>query len=358
MKIKAISLINFRNYRKIDISIDSKINLLIGRNGQGKTNLLEAIWLCGYGKSYRTSNTKNLINFSNNGSELRIELNNLGFKNEIKVLIHENVKKIFLNDKRIKNRAELRKILSAVILDKDFKNNLEKSFKPRRIILDSVISNFSNGFNKKLKLYNKEIKRKNELLNSNGNNELLNFIDNRLIEYSYKVSTERKLWLSRITIFSEKILKKLNPEFKLELVFNSYCTNTKLLSEKFKLNREKEKKAKRSLSGSHKDEISFLFNGSDIFEFGSEGEKKSVSMALKISEILLLKKINNAFPIILVDEIGSEFDEERFNFFFNFIKSLEAQSFITANNKNILEKTKNQQFGIFSIIDGDCKKIS
>ena len=81
-------------------------------------------------------------------------------------------------------------------------------------------------------------------------------------------------------------------------------------------------------------------------------------MALKISEILLLKKINNTFPLILVDEIGSEFDEERFNFFFNFIKSLETQSFITANNKSIIQKTKNQQFGIFSIINGDCKKIS
>ena len=81
-------------------------------------------------------------------------------------------------------------------------------------------------------------------------------------------------------------------------------------------------------------------------------------MALKISEILLLKKINNEFPIIPVDEIGSEFDKERFNFFYNFIASLDTQSFITANNKSILDINKKLDFTVFSIINGDCKKIS
>ena len=81
-------------------------------------------------------------------------------------------------------------------------------------------------------------------------------------------------------------------------------------------------------------------------------------MALKISEILLLKKINDEFPIILVDEIGSDFDKERFSFFYNFIASLDTQSFITANNKNILDINKKLDFTVFSIINGDCKKIS
>ena len=81
-------------------------------------------------------------------------------------------------------------------------------------------------------------------------------------------------------------------------------------------------------------------------------------MALKISEILLLKKGNNDFPIILVDEIGSEFDQKRFNFFYTFITSLETQCFITANNKSVLDINKSKDFSIFSIINGDCKKIS
>ena len=123
-------------------------------------------------------------------------------------------------------------------------------------------------------------------------------------------------------------------------------------------NIEKESIIGKSIIGSHKDKISFTLNNYDVFEFGSEGEKKSVSMALKISEILLLKKINDEFPIILVDEIGSDFDKERFNFFYNFIASLDTQSFITANNKNILDINKKLDFTVFSIINGDCKKIS
>ena len=157
---------------------------------------------------------------------------------------------------------------------------------------------------------------------------------------------------------SEKILKRINPSFTLDLVYKSNCLEIKSLSEKFKINRYKEQVSRRPLTGSHKDDISFLLNNSDTFEFGSEGEKKSVCMAFKISEILFLKKINNTFPVILVDEIGSEFDQERFKFFFDFIIRLQAQTFITANNKKIFEENKEQKFDIFSINNGDCKKIS
>ena len=358
MKINTISLKNFRNYPKCDIAFNSRINLFLGSNGEGKTSLLEAIWFTINGKSYRTSNAKNIIKFSNKTAELNMRTTHRDSINQIKVLIEENKKKIQVNDKKIKNRNELKKILTTVLIDKEFKENLEKSFRPRRMILDSVISNVSNSFNKKLQLYNIELKRKNEILLNNGDNEVLKFINERIIKLAHDTSSERKLWLSRLTNLANKVLNKLHSESSLECNIDSDCLNLAGLQNKIDLNSSKEVALRKTIIGSHKDKIYFTLNGYDIFEFGSEGEKKSVSMALKISEILLIKKINTEFPIILVDEIGSEFDKKRFNFFYNFIASLDTQSFITANNKSILEINKNQDFAIFSIINGDCKKIS
>ena len=253
---------------------------------------------------------------------------------------------------------KLKKILSTVLIDKEFKHSLEDSFRPRRISLDSIISNISPNFSKKLKLYSRELKRKNEVLANKGSGEVLKFINDRIVNLAHDTSSERKLWLTRINNIADKVLKKLIPASSLKCNIESECLVLDKLKEILDSNIEKESIIGKSIIGSHKDKISFTLNNYDVFEFGSEGEKKSVSMALKISEILLLKKINDEFPIILVDEIGSDFDKERFNFFYNFIASLDTQSFITANNKNILDINKKLDFTVFSIINGDCKKIS
>lgn len=358
MKINAISIKNFRNYTETKIKIRSKINLFLGNNGQGKTNLLEAIWVCVNGKSYRTSNIRNTISFSSKYGEISLSVSDTDSNNEIRTILEEKKKKILLNDKKIKNLSEIRRLLSTVIIDKDFKENLEKSYRPRRIILDSIVGNFSPNFTKKLKAYNQELKRKNELLASDGDKDIIDFIHSRLIQYSNELSIERKLWLTRMVALGEKILKKLDSSYSLTLEFQSDSLDKEVLINKLKENRLKERLYKKSIVGSHKDQISFLLNGSDAFEFASEGEKKSISIALKISEILILKKINSFSPIILVDEIGSEFDEKRLDFFYNFITNLGTQCFITANNSNILKKNKDDQYTIFSIINGDCKNIS
>jgi len=358
MKIDAIYLKKFRNDEETKIQLSPRINLFLGNNGQGKTSLLEAVWTCINGQSYRTSVTKNLIKFGSDDARIEIRTSGDNSINEIKLVIEENKKKIFVNDKKIKNRTELKRILSAVILDREFKENLEKSHRPRRIILDSIISNISLGFKKKLKLYNDEIRRKNEILSSTKDDEILDFIDKRLIDLSYSLSEERHLWIDRMSKIAEKVLKKLDSKISLKFRIDSDSLDINNLTKKLKTNRTKEKITRKCMTGSHKDKISFILNKSDAFEFGSEGEKKSLSMALKISEILLIKKINKDYPIILVDEIGSEFDKERFNFFYRFIATLETQCFITANNKSILEPYKNKQSSVFSIINGDCKKIS
>ncbi|MBT3475399.1 DNA replication and repair protein RecF [bacterium] len=358
MKINSISLKNFRNYSQSKIELSPRINLFLGNNGHGKTSLLEAVWICVNGRSYRTAKSKNVINFSNKSAEIEIRTTNNDSINEIKVQITENKKKFLVNDKKNKNRSELKKILATVLIDREFKENLEKSFRPRRLILDSIMSNISLSFSKKLQLYSEEIKRKNEILRTSKNDDILDFIDVRLLNLSHSLSSERSLWLSRITNIAGKVLRKLAPKNSLDLNIKSDSLDSESLNSALKSNRIKEKITGKCLVGSHKDQISFILNGFDAFEFGSEGEKKSVSMALKISEILLLKKVNNDFPIILVDEIGSEFDQKRFNFFYTFITSLETQCFITANNKSVLDINKSKDFSIFSIINGDCKKIS
>ncbi|MFL2630605.1 MAG: DNA replication/repair protein RecF [Thermodesulfobacteriota bacterium] len=357
MQINSVSLKNFRNYTKVKVELNPRINIFLGNNGEGKTNLLEAIWVLINTNSYRTSNYRDLVKFNNKSCEIKAFSLEGDRSNEIRFAVYDEKKKIELNGKKTNSRGGIKKILASVLIDKEFKSNLEKSARPRRMSLDSIISNISPNFRRDLKLFTNEIKRKNEILKTSKNKEVLDFIDSRLISHSTKLSKERMLWISRLTVISKKVFQKLDKSLILDFEFKSDSLNKDELKLGLKNNREKELNIRKSIIGSHKDVISFNLNGINLLKFGSEGEKKTLSMAIKISEILLLKKVTNKFPIILIDEIGSEFDEKRFNFFYNFITGLNTQCFITANNKNILKKIKINS-SIFSIINGDCKKIS
>ena len=260
MKINTISLKNFRNYNQCEVPLNSRINLFLGANGQGKTSLLEAIWFSINGKSYRTPNAKNIISFSKKSAELRMRTTYRNSINEIKILIDENKKKILVNDKKIKNRAELKKILSTVLIDKEFKHSLEDSFRPRRISLDSIISNISPNFSKKLKLYSRELKRKNEVLANKGSGEVLKFINDRIVNLAHDTSSERKLWLTRINNIADKVLKKLIPASSLKCDIESECLVLDKLKEILDSNIEKESIIGKSIIGSHKDKISFTLN--------------------------------------------------------------------------------------------------
>jgi len=357
MKLDFISLKNFRNYSATKMNLNPRINIFLGDNGQGKTNLLEAVWTLMNGQTFRNSKSRDLIKFNENSLEISGEISDKFHTNQIKFAILDDKKKLELNGKKINSRSKIKKLVSTVIFDKDLSYNLAQSFKPRRDCLDSIISNLSSEYKVLIRNYNKEIKRKNETLRTTKSDELLDFIDERLIKLSNKVSLNRRLWISRIIDITNQVIKKLDNDFVINLDFNSDSIEVDKLKKALRHNRVRDKMLGNASTGSHKDKISFLVKKADIFNFGSEGEKKTVALAIKISEILILKKIEGNFPLILIDEIGNEFDQKRVRFFYNFVTKINTQCFITATSQSLLSK-QNQNHALFSITNGDCIKIS
>ncbi len=357
MKLNFISLKNFRNYSATKMDLNPRINIFLGNNGQGKTNLLEAVWTLMNGQTFKNSKSRDLMKFNENSLEINGEISDKSHTNHIKFSILNDKKKFELNGKKINSKSRVKKLISTVIFDKDLSYNLAQSFKPRRDCLDSIIANLSNEYKVLITNYNKEIKRKNETLRTTKSDEVLDFIDERLIELSNKVSLNRRLWISRIIDITNQVIKKLDSDFIINLDFNSDSIEVGKLEKALRDNRMRDKMLGNASIGSHKDKISFLVKKADIFNFGSEGEKKTVALAIKISEILILKKIEGDFPLILIDEIGNEFDEKRLRFFYNFVTNINTQCFITATSKNLLSKP-NQDYTLFSITNGDCTKIS
>jgi len=357
MKLDSIFLKNFRNYSETRFNLNSRINIFLGNNGQGKTNLLEAIWTLINGRTFRNSKFDDLIKFNQKFLEISGEFSDEFRTNYIKFSIIDNKKKLELNDKQVNSRKEIKKIVSTVMFDKDLSYNLGRSSKSRLDCLDSIVSNFSNEYRVLINNYSREIQRRNEILRTTRNDEVLDFIDDRLIRLSNKVSLNRRLWISRIVNLTNQIIKKLDKNISINLDFVSDSLEITKLKKKLKQNRGHDKILGHSSIGSHKDKITFLADKIDVFNFGSEGEKKTIALAIKISEILMLKKLEDRFPLVLVDEIGSEFDEKRLKFFYNFLAKINTQCFITASNKQLLD-LKMRDHVLFLVTNGDCKKIS
>lgn len=352
MYIEKIKLTNFRNYKQLDLNLNKNINIIYGNNAQGKTNILESIFLCSFGKSFRTSKEKEMIKFNEKNSIVEIFYQKKDRNGKIKIEIGDK-KQIYLNSIKIKKLSELLGNINIVIFTPDDINILKEGPANRRRFLDMMIGQLRPSYVYNLNMYLKTIEQRNNYLRQikeeNKPEEMLEIWDEKLADYGEKIFNYRNE-------FIEKISKRINQihngitenkeELKIEYISNCEKKDTylKILKERRKLDIIKGFTTK----GVHRDDFMIYINGKEVNVYGSQGQNRTVILSLKLSELNVVYEEIGEYPILLLDDFMSELDEERRKNFLNNIK--DTQVILTGTEKIDLP---NLEYNLYNIKKGE-----
>ena len=367
MRIKSLKLLNFRNYKELNLDFSEGINIFIGENGVGKTNILEAIYVLSLTKSNRYGTNLDLINHQEESTSLIGEVDYLDYLKRYQVDISKNSKKVYINNQEIKRITDyISNFCVTTFMPSDI-DIIKGSPSTRRNLLNIQIGELYNNYLKYVNEYNSLLKIRNDYLkklNINGNMDFkyLEVIDQKMIEISLKIYYFRYFYVSEINKIIPVVFKKITNISNLQLEYvNNLNLETydedkikDLLKNKFKKNLNKEIIIGMTLNGVNRDDLIFKINSYDAKIYASEGQQKMIVIAYKISELLLFKKIKREYPVLLLDDVFSEIDVKKRNNIIKYLKS-DIQVIITTNDILNIDKSLVDEAKIFKIKNGNIK---
>ena len=354
MNITKIKLENFRNYTNQEIIFNNGINVIYGNNAQGKTNILEAIFLCSMGKSFRTNKDKELVKINEDFAKINIEYEKSDRKGKIEYIISDK-KNISINGVKIKKLSELLGNINSIIFSPDDMEILKDGPQKRRKFLNMLISQLRPRYLFNLNDYNKTLEQRNNYLRQiKYENKPKNMID----IWNGKLANHAQIIYEYRKEFVDKLLKKIVNIHK-NITNNSEQININYISE-FKNKEEYIKKLNEKLNkdiergytstGIHRDDFEVYINGKNINLYGSQGQFRTAILSLKLSELYVIYDEVGEYPILLLDDFMSELDENRRK---KFVENItDAQVILTGTHKLILE---NFNYNIYNVKDGQVK---
>lgn len=349
MIIKSLELSHFRNYETLDLLFDKGTNILYGDNAQGKTNILEAIYLSATTKSHKGSKDKDVISFGEEESHIRTYLEKDGVEVKVDMHLRSNKSKgIAINGQKIKKAAELLGILNVVFFSPEDLSIIKNGPAERRRFVDMELCQLDSFYLYNLNHYNKIVNQRNKLLKDLYLNpslrETLTIWDSQLVSFGSKIIERRRQFIEQLNDIIKDIHSKLSGG-KEELVIK-YEPDVEIedFEKKLKYNQERDIKLKQTSAGPHRDDFSFLIQDIDIRRFGSQGQQRTAALSLKLSEIELVKKMTKDTPVLLLDDVLSELDSNRQNYLLNSIGDI--QTIITCTG---LDEFINNRFEINKI---------
>lgn len=355
MILKSIALNHFRNYRDMFLEFDKGTNILYGDNAQGKTNILEAVYVSGTTKSHKGSKDKELIQFGQEESHIRtvVERDGLDYQIDMHIKKHKP-KGIAINKVPIKKASELFGILNIVFFSPEDLNIIKNGPSERRRFLDMELCQLDSIYLYHLTNYNKILNQRNKLLKDiNFRPELadtLSVWDMQLIEYGKKIINSRNKFIEKLNEIVPVIHKNLSGNRE-ELILH-YEPNVKednMESELLK-NQARDLKFGMTSIGPHRDDMCFTIKDVDIRRFGSQGQQRSCALSLKLSEIELVKQSIRETPVLVLDDVLSELDSSRQNFLLNSIHDI--QTVITCTGLDEFVKNRFEINKVFRVVNG------
>ena len=363
MIIRKLNLINFRNYKKITITFDKKINIFIGDNAQGKTNILESIYFLALTKSYRTTDL-NLINKKYENAKVKGEIKNNNIFKSLTIELSHEKKKVKVNNNEIKKISEYITNLNVILMSPEDINILQGTPAERRNFLNIELSQLSKNYIKKYNEFNKILKIRNNYLkmlykSSNTDYRYLDSVTENLIEREIEIYQERKKFIDFINNRIDKIYENITGIKNFKVI---YETNVDLedfskekirkkLIQKYQSSLKKEIENGMTIYGPHRDDLQFLIDNDDIKIYGSQGQQKISIIALKLSEIEIFKEMTNTYPILLLDDVFSELDIKNRNKLIGYINK-DIQVIITTNDTRGINRKFLEEAKIFKVKDG------
>ncbi len=321
MNVQKLSVSDYRNFETASFSFDpDTIHILFGRNAQGKTNLIEAIYFLSHLRSWRTSKTPSLIR---HGAELfRIEakVENKGRLESLKLIFSQGKKYLFRNDKPVQTFSNFVGILNAVLFSPDDLQIFSDPPKERRKLVDMELVKLSRSYTNVLGRFNKLLKDRSAVLKAYKPNEvLLDTITEQMIEAQVVLISQRyafiKLWEAK----ASEIFPCFNEGKETLHIRYKTCVDPasspdemkKQLTQAYQKTRQKDKQMKTTAVGIHKDDLEFYLNERLVTQTASQGQKRSIVLALKVGLCKVIKEKTGQHPVLLLDDVFSELDESR-----------------------------------------------
>ena len=351
MNITKLELLNFRNYKKKSFDNFSNLNVIIGKNGIGKTSIIEAIYLGSLAKSFKTNNDLSLIKMGCEFFKIKIYYFDYSVKKNLEIFLDKNGKKTKINSKIQRKLSDFISQYRIIMLSPDELKLIKASPNTRRNYLNIQISQLHKEYLYYLNNYNLLIKNKNDylkklMLNGNLDSRYLDIIDEKIVDEGIKIFKYRNDYIDKINKYINDIFHKYikNDNIYIKYISDYELNDHEKLIKELKKNRKREINLGMTSFGIHRDDYEFIHNDNNSKDFSSQGLQKLIVLAMKLSEVQIFIKDYNITPIVLLDDLFSELDEKNRN---NIFKSLDksTQIFITTTdlksiNKKIIEKAK------------------
>lgn len=367
MFVKQLKLKNFRNYETLNINLHKSLNIIIGDNAQGKTNILESIFFGCFGKSFRTNNDKELILMDKvfNYSKLIVQKKHVELNIEYR--IHEKLnKEIKINNNSMKRLSDILGNIYVVLFSPEDLSLVKGSPSIRRNFINRELSNLNRKYYKVLVDYNKVKSQRNKLLKNYNSSQktILEVYDEQLIEKGSSVFFMRRNFLEKLNQISKEIHKVLtdaNETLEIEYLPNINIRsdfNYDTIKERFKNHllsrRQREMKLGYTCVGPHKDDFKLLINDKDVHKYGSQGQQRTTALSLKMSEIKLIENLTGELPILLLDDVFSELDYKRQSRLLKIFEN--TQTIITSTNFDKILKEQINSYKLIKIEQGKVVK--
>ena len=369
MIIKTLSISNFRNFDSVEIKFNDRLNIIIGDNGQGKTNIIESIYLLTEGESFRYSKNENLIRLGQSAAFIRTAIINEELDYKLSLKLTPSKKDLFINEKPTSiNRLNR---FSAVLFSPESLNIIKESSDERRQLIDQLVSQTTvNGFNV-IRDYKKVLKTRNRLLKD---------ISEEKIKYQMGLDTLESLNPSFLKLAAELTSLRLNTlnEIKpqVEMALNNIHSSTSVkfdfdyvisdknhrnstleivlesMQNRMKELQTAELKTGVSLVGPQKHDVIFLYNGNDSRFYCSQGQQRSIILAYKMAQIVYHYKVHGFYPLLLLDDVLSELDLSKQESLISTLNQTETQTFVTTTDVSLLSKLSMSKASVFKIKNG------
>ncbi|MFZ3590520.1 DNA replication/repair protein RecF [Bacillus sp. DJP31] len=371
MFIENLTLTNYRNYKKIEIPFENKVNVILGENAQGKTNLMEAIYVLAIAKSHRTSNDKDLIRWDEEYAKIEGRVNRTKGQLQLQLVLTTKGKKAKLNHIEQQRLSQYIGAMNIVMFAPEDLNLVKGSPQVRRRFLDMEIGQVSPVYMYDLSKYQKILQQRNHYLKQlqrqkERNTTMLDVLTEQLIEVAAKIIKKRFEFLQLLQKWADPVhkgisrgLETLEIQYKASVDVSESIELSKMIEvfeEKFDKIREREMDRGMTLAGPHRDDLLFFVNGKDVQTFGSQGQQRTTALSLKLAEIELIHSEIGEYPILLLDDVLSELDDYRQSHLLNFIQG-KVQTFVTTTNVEGIDHETLKQAAKYHVSSGVIDRL-
>lgn len=369
MIIKSLSVTNFRNFDSIEIEFNDRLNIIIGENGQGKTNIIEAIYLLTERESFRYSRNENLIQLGKEQAAIRSKIVSDHLDYKVSLKLFPNKKNFFVNEKLV--TANKTPMFSVVLFSPESLNIIKESSDARRYLVDQLIQqvhvngpNILSEFKKVLRTRNKLLKDISEqAIKYDDGLDTLEGINSIFLTRATELTCLRIKVLNEIKPEVQKSIGKINPSQNIAVDFDyiisqrshknsDYESVLEALRNRMKELASAEIKSGVSLIGPQKHDVIFLYGGNDSRFYCSQGQQRSIILAYKMAQIVYHQKVHGFYPLLLLDDVLSELDLLKQESLITTLNQTETQTFVTTTDVFLLSKLSMNRASVFKIQNG------